>query len=552
VTGSTISEALLRSLHAPRRNRYYAGKLLDADSLQVEQCYGIEKRWLLNRLALGPGVLCGLTVRPGADGTVCIDPGVAIDHLGREIVVPAAVPIDPAQPLDLNGFPSGDRLVGGQSTIYLCYTECGAEPSRLDVGNCDGTVSAAMSKSVERYRLVVQSGVPAAKPPSLTQAQRDTIFPGTPTADFDRRVAAQESLASTCSEPPDMACLVLATVTLPTAEAGLAVDQYAFRAEVFSNTVLFELIVALAERVDACCGDPHQPPPPDLQAITITSGDGQSGEVSQLLTEPVVLLVADSSGNAVAGAPVEVTTTDAGAELSVDLGASFAPTLAATSAADGTVSVQWRVGSTAGPQAFTGTLTSNGSSATAHATATPTEEPPPPVEVPPVVVEIVPDNGAVAQPSWAEDPGLVVTFDQDMDPDGLAAPETWLRAWWFHDFGNGQFSEATRIRFTAGDPPDGNRIAFRAEPLHAEKYTVVVLMRGSDPEIVARDTRLALDAEFPGTQLEGEQLDRLWDQADTFLPDQDFVDRVRTSGAALPSGDGVPGGTYFHSLFTVN
>ena len=84
----TISEATLRGLAAPERNRYFYGKLLDDRHLTMEQCYALKKRWMLNRLTLGTGVLCGLRVIACADGSIAVTAGVAIDGVGREIVVP--------------------------------------------------------------------------------------------------------------------------------------------------------------------------------------------------------------------------------------------------------------------------------------------------------------------------------------------------------------------------------------------------------------------------------------------------------------------------------
>ena len=49
-------------LAAPQRNNYFYGKLLDEFHFQMEQHYMNQKRWLLNRLSLGTGVLCGLEV----------------------------------------------------------------------------------------------------------------------------------------------------------------------------------------------------------------------------------------------------------------------------------------------------------------------------------------------------------------------------------------------------------------------------------------------------------------------------------------------------------
>jgi hypothetical protein len=68
------------------RPRYFVGKVLTAEDLELEQRYHIEKRWLLNRELRGPGVVSGLEVRPG-DGFVTVEPGFALDSNGREILV---------------------------------------------------------------------------------------------------------------------------------------------------------------------------------------------------------------------------------------------------------------------------------------------------------------------------------------------------------------------------------------------------------------------------------------------------------------------------------
>lgn len=69
------------------RPRYFAGKLLTAEDLELEQRYHIEKRWLLNRMLRGSGVVSGLGVTTGQQGTVIVEPGLALDSHGREILV---------------------------------------------------------------------------------------------------------------------------------------------------------------------------------------------------------------------------------------------------------------------------------------------------------------------------------------------------------------------------------------------------------------------------------------------------------------------------------
>jgi hypothetical protein len=78
-----------RPLTVFERPRYFAGQLLTAEDLELEQRYHIEKRWLLNRAFHGAGVVSGLEVSHG-DGSVTVAPGLALDPYGREIVVAEA------------------------------------------------------------------------------------------------------------------------------------------------------------------------------------------------------------------------------------------------------------------------------------------------------------------------------------------------------------------------------------------------------------------------------------------------------------------------------
>jgi len=92
------------------RPRYFAGKLVTAEDFELEQRYHIEKRWLLNRMLQGAGVVSGLDVVAAERGTVTVAPGFALDPHGREILVcePQALAI-----------PDCDEPV----SICLLYTE---------------------------------------------------------------------------------------------------------------------------------------------------------------------------------------------------------------------------------------------------------------------------------------------------------------------------------------------------------------------------------------------------------------------------------------------
>jgi hypothetical protein len=73
------------------RNHYFFGQLLGVAEFELEQTYLREKRWLHNRCLHGWGVVDGLTVSPVGDGRlgIVVEPGLALDPRGREIVVPA-------------------------------------------------------------------------------------------------------------------------------------------------------------------------------------------------------------------------------------------------------------------------------------------------------------------------------------------------------------------------------------------------------------------------------------------------------------------------------
>lgn len=78
-------------LYPFERNRYYAGKMLTSADFQAEQTYFNNKRRFLNYLFCGSGVLCGLGVLSLDDLSLMVESGVAIDMLGREVVVDTSV-----------------------------------------------------------------------------------------------------------------------------------------------------------------------------------------------------------------------------------------------------------------------------------------------------------------------------------------------------------------------------------------------------------------------------------------------------------------------------
>lgn len=313
------ADLLLRILDAPRRNRFFYGKRMDVEQFQMEQDYGKRKQWLLNRLTLGKGVLCGLAV--SADGNrVCVDPGVAIDGLGREIVVPVRTCLDPsAEPGCCGGGHAGttgpgqtataprddaqaddaERL-GRIFTVWLCYRECLADPQPVLVTDCDTHAHCAQGTVVETFCLKITPGLPPRqhdpewclnwargadasheqggdKPPTLEYdkaAVLDAVksklaVAGKTPVDADiehlpktgRRRDLCELLDGACDPDDGDPCVPLAVGLLRDGKI-VKLDSCRVRPRVYSNAVLLDLILCLAARVDECCKGHEEPPPP--------------------------------------------------------------------------------------------------------------------------------------------------------------------------------------------------------------------------------------------------------------------------------------------------
>lgn len=128
------------------RNRYFYGKLLTVRDFDSEQRYFNHKRRLINRLLHGVGVVSGLHVVAVDDKTVSIEMGLALDQLGREIIVPAPITLKLST---IEGFSNNEY----GKNVYLClaYNEKGKEPVH-SVSN-----SSTRSEEVSEYNRIVES-----------------------------------------------------------------------------------------------------------------------------------------------------------------------------------------------------------------------------------------------------------------------------------------------------------------------------------------------------------------------------------------------------------
>jgi hypothetical protein len=157
------------------RNKYYYGKLLSVEDFNLEQKYINDKRRMLNRYVLGTGVVAGMYVVSVDERTISLERGIALDSLGREIVVDAPV----IKKLSLiDGFDSCVRS-GNDSFMYLCveYNEVEKGP----VHNVAGSVDASgdnFNRILESYRLYLTNDEPEndVLAPSDLYEQRKTVY----------------------------------------------------------------------------------------------------------------------------------------------------------------------------------------------------------------------------------------------------------------------------------------------------------------------------------------------------------------------------------------
>lgn len=239
-------------LKTPVRNRYFYGKLLDAYHFQLETNYLNAKRWLLNRLISGYGVVCGLDVTADNEGVV-VTPGVAIDKWGREIIVPhkttpLKIPpelIPKAAPNSENSEKQEKRPKNDSEKyvhLLLCYHECESDPAPVLSGGC-GTEPCEPGAIRERYRLVFKDGASA---PISTQSCMPDFISGDR---IDYPLLAKY-VTRDCPKLPENPCIPLANIKVSAGEGdpGCPHDDdidITIRPIVFTNDLLFELLLSL-------------------------------------------------------------------------------------------------------------------------------------------------------------------------------------------------------------------------------------------------------------------------------------------------------------------
>jgi hypothetical protein len=297
MTDGNELERLLRTLSAPRRNHYFYGKLMDVAHFEMEQRYINHKRWLLNQQALGEGVLCGLQVA-AQDGMLCVEPGMAVDGYGREIVKPLRTCVDPWTLTDPCGQSQSllSKEARHQVSLLLCYKECLTDYMPVLVSDCGGEQAAAAGTLVETFALAVREGLPDSPRPALDPqcctalaGERDPpSAPGTTPEAGEaasagqgaggieaRRLELCRCTTDACRTPAEPCVLLAAIELLPGGQIG-AIEQCRYRQRIYSNQVLLELILCLATRLEACCkGQDQAETPPKVATVQVLGIQGQ-------------------------------------------------------------------------------------------------------------------------------------------------------------------------------------------------------------------------------------------------------------------------------------
>ncbi len=152
-------------LKALERNRFFYGKLLTAEDFIAEQNYFNTKLRLLNSLLFGSGVIAGLNVIKTDERSVAIDNGIALDHAGREIIVPEPMIV---KINELDGYEEFVRENTDYTRAFLCieYNETRTQPIHSIAGSAldDENDGPEYNRITEGFSLYITSKAPEGEP----------------------------------------------------------------------------------------------------------------------------------------------------------------------------------------------------------------------------------------------------------------------------------------------------------------------------------------------------------------------------------------------------
>jgi hypothetical protein len=201
------------------RNNYFYGKQFTVRDLSQEQSYVNEKRWLINRMVLGWGVVCGLEVRWDSKKRQFItDRGMALDCCGHEIVVCEPQKTEFEHFEEECGYAEKDPKHERKFVLCLEYHECNAEPVDLPAVACGDQERTEFNRVRDGFKLRVRPWheVHPEHPKHLNCLNRyKHNESGEPPANPCRTETLHEYLCRKLTDCPDCEsceCVVLATI----------------------------------------------------------------------------------------------------------------------------------------------------------------------------------------------------------------------------------------------------------------------------------------------------------------------------------------------------
>ena len=273
------------------RNKYYYGKLMTADDYRLEQCYFNKKRWLINKMTIGTGVVCGLKVvrDPDDSAKIIVEKGMAIDSCGREILVCENIPVELKPEEDPCRSSNGQADQDTPQLLDICieFRECETHQVKIKPAICDRDDPYEFNHIRDSFQIHVhfrQEGEngDSLKPhcpldekfeyqPPIGESEDEEYeeldngrkdIPGESTGEGQEQEPGQiegktlqqylcEQISSGCPDSPHSPCVHLATVTAALNEDGYytvsgdgAIDNCGdnSRQLVYSNALLYDLI----------------------------------------------------------------------------------------------------------------------------------------------------------------------------------------------------------------------------------------------------------------------------------------------------------------------
>ena len=237
------------------RNNYYYGKLMTVRDFLDEQRYFNEKRWLINRMVSGWGVVCGLEVVEDTEQQsenepkkVIIKTGFAIDCWGREILVchDTRVKLDPKKSTCPEHEQEKDEP---EKKLVICleYRDCRTERLYTAAKICD-------QDELYQYNRIKDSFVPVVR---YSHEVNKHDHHKKPCPLFDEPLGENkgknlheyvcEKLSTGCPDCPKCPCLVVAEITVSVSDNNKIdkiekIDLCSKRKIVYNNPLLFDLI----------------------------------------------------------------------------------------------------------------------------------------------------------------------------------------------------------------------------------------------------------------------------------------------------------------------